>query len=100
MKSFKRITAFLMACAMLGVGNTLSYSGDNVWAVDSEDVIADDNGDDEVYSGKYGENVYWELSDGVLEIYGTGDMSTFCCSNVPWNVHRKIIYEVMDRERV
>ena len=77
MKSFKRITAFLMACAMLGVGNTLSYSGDNVWAVDSEDVKAIDNGDDEVYSGKCGEDVYWKLSDGILEIYGTGDMEDF-----------------------
>ena len=100
MKSFKRITAFLMACAMLGVGNTLSYSGDNVWAVDSEDVKAVDNGDDEVYSGKCGVDVYWELSDGVLEIYGTGDMSNFYYSNAPWNVHRKIIYEVIIHEGV
>ena len=106
MKSFKRITAFLMACAMLGVGNTLSYSGDNVWAVDSEDVKAIDNGDDEVYSGKCGEDVYWKLSDGILEIYGTGDMEDFSHYSygsdrvVPWHAQKGNIYDVIIHEGV
>ncbi|MBR6599589.1 MAG: leucine-rich repeat domain-containing protein [Oscillospiraceae bacterium] len=106
MKSFKRITAFLMACAMLGVGNTLSYSGDNVWAVDSEDVKAIDNGDDEVYSGKCGEDVYWKLSDGILEIYGTGDMEDFFHYSygsdrvVPWHAQKGNIPDVIIHEGV
>ncbi|MBQ9982419.1 MAG: leucine-rich repeat domain-containing protein [Oscillospiraceae bacterium] len=106
MKLFKRITSFLTACAMLGVGNTLSYSGDNVWAVDSEDVKAIDNGDDEVYSGKCGEDVYWKLSDGILEIYGTGDMEDFSHYSygsdrvVPWHAQKGNIYDVIIHEGV
>jgi len=99
MKLFKRITSFLTACAMMmGVGNVLSYGGRNVWAVDSEDVKAVDDESDEVYSGKCGDDVYWELSDGVLEIYGTGEMSNFEMRYIPWSnqsdlIHKTIIHE-------
>ena len=46
-------------------------------------------------SGTCGENLKWDLTDGVLTISGSGDMTDwFYSSQVPWNSYRKSITSV------
>ena len=51
-------------------------------------------------SGKCGENVNWELKDGVLTISGTGDMANFSADDVPWAKKRITITSVIIEEGV
>ena len=45
-------------------------------------------------SGTCGDNLTWDLTDGVLTISGTGDMYNFSYNGSPWDSYRSLITEV------
>lgn len=50
------------------------------------------DGTQEYHSGTCGDNLDWELEDGVLTISGTGAMTTYSSSNAaPWNSYKNSI---------
>jgi len=46
-------------------------------------------------SGTCGENLTWDLTDGVLTISGTGEMNTYAKGNAPWYSSRSSITSVV-----
>ncbi len=51
-------------------------------------------------SGSCGENVNWDLTDGVLTISGTGPMNNFTISTIPWNGERASIVSIIIEDGV
>ena len=56
------------------------------------------NGDE--YSGICGDGLAWELSNGILTIFGTGNMTYFGEFKTPWHDYRKSIYEIVINDGV
>jgi hypothetical protein len=54
----------------------------------------------EEVGGKCGENLTWILSEGTLTISGTGAMSNYSSSNVPWYSYRNSIKTVIIEDGV
>ncbi|MBR7155112.1 MAG: leucine-rich repeat protein, partial [Paludibacteraceae bacterium] len=52
------------------------------------------------WSGTCGDNLTWELTDGVLTISGTGAMSNYTSSSSPWYSYRSSITSVVIEEGV
>jgi|GEM_PF-2991153 len=46
-------------------------------------------------SGKCGANLTWDLTDGILTISGTGEMTDYTSSSVPWYLFRESIKTVI-----
>ena len=56
--------------------------------------------DGSVLSGACGNNAYWELSDGTLTIYGTGDMYNYSSMEAPWYSYWEAIERVVIEEGI
>lgn len=50
--------------------------------------------------GKYGDNISWSLSEGILTISGTGEMADFYSSENPWNDSSDMIDSVVIEDGV
>ena len=46
------------------------------------------------YSGKCGNNLYWNYSNGTLQITGTGAMYDYTATTMPWLLLRDSIYSI------
>ncbi|MEE1219964.1 MAG: leucine-rich repeat protein [Ruminococcus sp.] len=84
--------------------NAETYSNENTDTFTTD--VVEDYSDDGIYlenstitllsSGSCGSNVYWELySDGLLKIYGSGEMNNYSDANVPWNNLKESIKEII-----
>lgn len=81
------------------VGNT-TWTDDIKSQTEGNIVWREGDGSEGETSGSCGENLTWSIVDGVLTISGTGDMSDFTYTNVPWRKSRAIITSVVIEDGV